>query len=61
MNRREFNVAYANAEIRALIAIKRFEKEFDNGGNQNRQRNVPAAGQNNNAPRNIPQQPVYRG
>lgn len=58
MNKRDFNIAYVNAELKAKITITKFEKEFENG-NQNQRRDVPANGQTNDAPRNVPQQPGY--
>lgn len=59
MNKRAYNIAYVNAELRAKLAIGKFEKEFRNNGNQNQSRNVPQVRQDNNATRVVPQQPVY--
>ena len=58
MTKREFNIAYVSAELKAKLAVTRFEKEFENG-NQNQQRNSAQGGQTNDAAGNVPQQPVY--
>jgi hypothetical protein len=60
MNKRAFNLAYVEAEIRAKLNIQKFEKEFENG-NQNQSGNAPTVRQDNNAQGNVPQQPVYGG
>jgi hypothetical protein len=59
MNKRDFNIAYVNAEIRAKMQIDKFAKEFENNGNQNQTGNVPQLRQDNNAQGNVPQQPQY--
>lgn len=60
MNKRSYLIASVNAELKARIAITKFDKEFRNG-NQNQQRNGSAVRQGNNAAGNIPQQPQYGG
>ena len=58
MNNRALLIAQVNAELRAQTEILKYEKEFENNGNQNQQRNSTPGGQNNNAAGNVPQQPV---
>ena len=60
MNKRSYMIAVVNAELRAKIAITKFEKEFQNG-NQNPSRPATPSRPNNNAERNVPKQPVYGG
>lgn len=60
MNNRAWLIAQANAELKATLIITKFEKEFQNG-NQNQGNNAPAVRQDNNAQGNVPQQSVYGG
>lgn len=59
--RRAFNIAYVNAELRAMKSLKKFEKEFienaegKNTVNQNNGGNDANGGAPNNADRNVPQ------
>ena len=39
MNNRALLIAQVNAELRAQTEILKYEKEFENNGNQNQQRN----------------------
>jgi hypothetical protein len=61
MNKRSFNLAYVKAELRSKITIQRFEKEFEQNGNQNQSGNASPVRQNNDAQGNVPQQPQYGG
>lgn len=60
--KRVFNLAYVDAELRAKLTIQKFEKEFENATNA---KNTPAkpapAGQTNPAEGNVPQQPSLGG
>lgn len=61
MKKRNFNIAYVTAELRAKLAIQEFEKEFEQNGNQNQKRTVSQLRQDNNAKGNVPQQSQYGG
>jgi hypothetical protein len=67
MNRRGFNIAAVNAEVKAQVRIAKFTQEFEQNGNQNQGRPSAPVRQNNNAQGVVPpaaaqvQQPVYGG
>jgi hypothetical protein len=53
MNRRTFLIAVVNAEVRAKIALMKFDQEFNNAS-----QNTAKIGQNNQSAGNVPQQPA---
>lgn len=61
MNKRAYLVAVVKAEVRAKMAIQRFEKEFETNGNPNQRGGSPTVRQNNTPTGNVPQQPGYGG
>lgn len=61
MNKRAFNISYVTAELKAKLCIGKFEKEFENGNQNQQQQPTPQLRQDNNAQGNVPQQPGYGG
>jgi hypothetical protein len=64
MKKRDFNIAYVTAELRAKLAIAKFNKEFENAQGSNTIRKNPSGpntngGQTDNANRNVSGQSGY--